>query len=883
MPKAEAASNEAIMLINDNPGQETRIAIMRGGRLDDLLSERPATATSVGNIYRGRVTNVEAAIQAAFVDFGHGKVGFLHVTDLHQKYFPGETKKEKIGKKTPRSERPPIQDCLKKGDIIDVQVIKEGIGTKGPTLSSNLAIPGRYLVMFPWQDGAGVSRNDVDEEVRRKTREIVKSLEKPHEDAGLVARTAAFGKTATDLKRDVAYLKRLWKTIETRIEKAGVPCELYTESDLVLRTIRDQLGPEIAKIVVDSESAYDRVTAFLSVVAPRSAPPVVLYDRPTPLFHAYRVEPQITELLQREVPLKSGGALVIDQTEALVAIDVNSGRSRSAKDAETNAYSTNCEAIDEIARQLRLRDLGGVVVLDLIDMRLQKQRREIRDRLEKAMEHDRAKKTIGEIDRFGLLSLTRQRMRPGVDKEHFRECDACHGRGRIRNGDSLGSENLRQAAFLLSRDEVGSVELVCHPEVAAALFASRRQEFVALEEETGKALHVRVNDRMIRDQVDLYAYDERGADLPIEKFKDEPVPKFEHLQKEAELRADAVEQDEDDETNSGSGRRRRRRRRKAGPADAAAVALSEDLQRELEEIEQEELRAEAEAAARAAWVAVLEGKGEDLPKIASLADRKASSANDASSSEESGTGGKRRRRRRRRRGSSDDASSEGVAAPAIEPPDAPVAVHVLAKEAGLKSTLLLDRIREELGFDVKSYMTRLAPDQVVKVKEMLLPEPEPAPSADTASSGDGSSEDTSAKDDPQSDSDSSDSENGGRKKRRRRRRRGRGRGDGESNTSGAESPDISERTSERTSADDDKSNSKSSGESKPSSDESKPRRSRRSGKNGQKKKEPSGNTSAPASEASAPSSTAEDKPKPKLSRLRRSVRRTSGTRTADRE
>ena len=175
------------MLINDNPGQETRIAIMRNGRLDDLLSERPSTATSVGNIYRGRVTNVEAAIQAAFVDFGHGKVGFLHVTDLHKKYFPGENKKEKIGKKTPRSERPPIQDCLKKGDIIDVQVIKEGIGTKGPTLSSNLAIPGRYLVMFPWQDGAGVSRNDVDEEIRRKTREIVKALEKPAESAGLVA------------------------------------------------------------------------------------------------------------------------------------------------------------------------------------------------------------------------------------------------------------------------------------------------------------------------------------------------------------------------------------------------------------------------------------------------------------------------------------------------------------------------------------------------------------------------------------------------------------------------------------------------------------------------------------------------------------------------
>ena len=859
------------MLINDNPGQETRIAIMRNGRLDDLLSERPATATSVGNIYRGRVTNVEAAIQAAFVDFGHGKVGFLHVTDLHKKYFPGENKKEKIGKKTPRSERPPIQDCLKKGDIIDVQVIKEGIGTKGPTLSSNLAIPGRYLVMFPWQDGAGVSRNDVDEEIRRKTREIVKALEKPAESAGLVARTAAFGKTATDLKRDVAYLKRLWKTIETRIDKAGVPCELYTESDLVLRTIRDQLGPEITQIVVDSESAYERVTAFLSVVAPRSAPPVVLYDRPTPLFHAYRVEPQIAELLQREVPLKSGGALVLDQTEALVAIDVNSGRSRSAKDAETNAYSTNCEAVDEIARQLRLRDLGGVVVLDLIDMRLQKQRREIRDRLEKAMEHDRAKKTIGEIDRFGLLSLTRQRMRPGVDKEHFRECDACHGRGRIRNGDSLGSENLRQAAFLLSREEVGSVELVCHPEVAAALFASRRQEFVALEEETGKSLHVRVNDRMIRDQVDLYAYDERGADLPLEKFKDEPVPKFEHLQKEAELRAEATEHDEDDDNPSGSSRRRRRRRRKAGPADAAAVALSEDLQRELEEIEQEELRTEAEAAARAAWIAVLEGKGEDLPKVSSLADRQSPPSKDASDSDDSGSGGKRRRRRRRRRGGSDETSAD-LTAQAIQPPEAPVAVHVLAKEAGLKSTLLLDRIREELGFDVKSYMTRLAPDQVVKVKEMLLPEP--------ASSGDGEPSDGPSEVNPEKDtrsteSDASDSDSGTRKKRRRRRRRGRSRSDSDQDTTNdaADGPSSIGENAEK----------KSSEEPQSSADDVKPRRPRRSAKKAQKKKETSDGPGPSASQSTTPSSTAEDKPKPKLSRLRRSVRRTSGTRTADRE
>ena len=424
---------------------------------------------------------------------------------------------------------------------------------------------------------------------------------------------------------------------------------------------------------------------------------------------------------------------------------------------------------------------------------------------------------------------------------------------------------------MLSREEVGSVELVCHPEVAAALFASRRQEFVALEEETGKSLHVRVNDRMIRDQVDLYAYDERGADLPIEKFKDEPVPKFEHLQKEADLRTEADDHDEDDENASGTGRRRRRRRRKVGPADAAAVALSEDLQRELEEIDQEELRAEAEAAARAAWIAVLEGKGEDLPKVSSLKDRQSGSSQETPDSDEAGSSGKRRRRRRRRRGAGDGGHSS-ISAQVIEPPEAPVAVHVLAKEAGLKSTLLLDRIREELGFDVKSYMTRLPPDQVVKVKQMLLPEP--ASPIDSGSSDDSPDTDL-GQDSRQPESDGSDSESGNRKKRRRRRRRGRGRGDSEHSTS-TDGVDGS-------SSGDGSANPKASEESQSTPEDTKPRRPRRSSKKIQKNKEPSDESGTSSSSPSTPSSTAEDKPKPKLSRLRRSVRRTSGTRNADRE
>jgi ribonuclease E len=440
-----------VMVVNDSPGEECRIAILEDGHLEELFTERTATATNVGNIYKGRVTNVEPAIQAAFVDYGQGQAGFLHISDLHPRYFPGSRRTERVGKKIPRRSRPPIQEALKRNDEVLVQVLKEGIGTKGPTLTSYLSIPGRLLVMMPEMDRVGVSRKVEDPEQRRQMRQVIDTLTLP-EGFGFILRTAGFGRGKIELNRDVAYLSRLWKVMEKRIKDIGAPCELYTESDLLIRTVRDVLRPSIEAIVVDSEQACERASAFLRVVAPRTAPKVLPFRQGVPIFHAYDIERQIELIHSREVPLASGGKLVIDQTEALVAIDVNSGRSRTARDAETNAFRTNCEAVDEICRQLRLRDLGGLVVNDLIDMHMARHRREIEDRFRAGLSRDRAKTTMLRVSEFGIVELTRQRMRPSLRKSHFVACPHCDGHGEIKSPETVGGDATRQRPCPPRRD-----------------------------------------------------------------------------------------------------------------------------------------------------------------------------------------------------------------------------------------------------------------------------------------------------------------------------------------------------------------------------------------------------------------------------------------------
>jgi ribonuclease E len=504
------------MLINYVPGEECRIAIVEDGRLEELYHERASSESHVGNIYKGKVVNVEPSIQAAFIDFGLERNGFLHISDLHPKYFPGQHKEEleRVGEKTPRRDRPPIQRCLRRGQEILVQVLKEGIGTKGPTLTSYLSIPSRFLVMMSDMEKLGVSRKLEDDEARRRLRDVIAKLKAPA-GFGIIGRTAASEQSEAVLKRDLAYLKRVWKQIDKRAKEVRVG-ELFAESDLVIRTIRDVYSADIERIIVDNASAARRAMDFLTISNPRSGANVLVYRGGVPLFHRYDLERQIENINARTVPLPSGGSLVIDSTEALVAIDVNSGKMRDNRDAETTAYKTNLEATDEICRQLRLRDLGGVIVNDLIDMRNLKHRRDIEQRFRNNLKNDRARTRIGPISQFGILEMTRQRMRPSLKNSIYVACDHCKGSGHSKSAESVVLDVMRRLALAVSFEPVTRIELTVSPDVAFQLLNRRRAQLVDLEQRRGTPVMVRVNAGGPIDFVSLDCYDSRGGLVPAE-------------------------------------------------------------------------------------------------------------------------------------------------------------------------------------------------------------------------------------------------------------------------------------------------------------------------------------------------------------------------------
>ncbi len=436
------------MLINVSHGEECRIALLDDGRLEELYMERTSSTSHVGNIYKGKVTNVEPSIQAAFIDFGLGRNGFLHISDLMPTYFgrQGEDVYETVGRKMARRDRPPIQRCLRRGDEIVVQIIKEGIGTKGPTLSTYLSIPGRILVMMPGMGKMGVSRKIEDDTERRRLRQILDSLQPPDE-VGFIIRTAGVGKSKMDIERDLKYLTRLWETLCKKRDSSPPPVELYTEGDLVTRTVRDFFSADIDRIVVDDKEVAKRVKEVIKITAPRTRNKVDLYEDPIPLFHQAGIEREIEQMYSRHVPLPSGGSLVIDSTEAVVAIDVNSGKSREHSDAEKTAFMTDMEAADEIPRQLKLRDLGGVIICDFIDLRYERNRRELEKRLHDNFKNDRAKTKVLRMSQFGIIEITRQRMRPSLKRSIYSDCPHCKGAGLVKTPESLSLDVMRKLAI----------------------------------------------------------------------------------------------------------------------------------------------------------------------------------------------------------------------------------------------------------------------------------------------------------------------------------------------------------------------------------------------------------------------------------------------------
>ncbi|MCO6458220.1 MAG: Rne/Rng family ribonuclease, partial [Pirellulaceae bacterium] len=396
------------------------------------------------------------------------------------------------------------------GDEVLVQVIKEGIGTKGPTLSTYISIPGRYVVLMPALARVGVSRKIEDEDVRRKLRDTMLELNPP-KGLGFIVRTAGSDRTKRDMSRDLAYLLRLWKVITRRMRKVPAPCAIYEESDMIIRTIRDIFAADVDAIYVDEKGAFERAKEFLQLVMPRYVNRLQLYEGKEPLFHKYKLEKEISAIHKREVPLRGGGSIVIDPTEALVAIDVNSGNFRAADDsAEETAYQLNLAAAREIARQLRLRDLGGVIVNDFIDMRKEKHRRGLERALRDAVKRDRARTKILRTSPFGLIEMTRQRIRPSLKRSVYKDCPCCSGRGVVKTAESMSIEVVRMLLLASQQPNIARVTVRVNDEVASYLNNRKRKEIMLLEEEGGMHVQILGSEGLFPEHLEMDCRSEDG-------------------------------------------------------------------------------------------------------------------------------------------------------------------------------------------------------------------------------------------------------------------------------------------------------------------------------------------------------------------------------------
>ena len=408
--------------------------------------------------------------------------------------------------------KPPIQEIFRRGDEVLVQVIKESIGNKGPTLSTYISIPGRYLVLMPGLNRVGVSRKIVDEGQRRKLRDIMRELNPP-QGLGFIVRTAGLERTKRELARDLAYLLRLWKVILRRIKKAKAPAPIYQESDMIIRTIRDIFNSEIDTIWIDEPSAFERAQDFLKVVMPRFVNRLKLYDEKVPLFHKYSIEDEISKIQRRHVPLPEGGSIVIDQTEALVAIDVNSGNFRVEDDAERTAYEMNLRAAKEIARQLRLRDLGGVIVNDFIDMREERHRRGVERAVREAIKRDRARTKVLRMSAFGLIEMTRQRIRPSLKRSVYEDCHHCTGAGVVKTAESMAIDVMRLLALATHREEIRRMAISVHPSVAAYLSNRKRKEIARLESECNMTIQISFDPSSPAEHLKIECFDANGNEV----------------------------------------------------------------------------------------------------------------------------------------------------------------------------------------------------------------------------------------------------------------------------------------------------------------------------------------------------------------------------------
>jgi ribonuclease E len=569
------------MLINATHPEEHRVAIVEDGLLVELDIEITSREQTRGNIYKGVVVRIEPGLQAAFIDFGGTRPGFLQIGEIHPSFFKNAQGGENKG-------RPRINDLLRRGQELLVQVVKEERGTKGAALTTYLSLPGRYMVLMPESDTKGVSRKIEQESQRKKLKETMNSLELP-DNIGYIVRTAGIGQKKTELKRDVDYLIRVYEKILELAKEIKAPALVYKESNLVIRSIRDYFSSEIDEVLVDDPGAAQEAKEFFEEVMPEYAKLVRLHQERRPLFARYQIEEQIDAITRNKVSLPSGGSIVIDATEALVAVDVNSGKMAGEQGVEATAFKTNMEAAAEIARQLRLRDLGGLIVIDFIDMRDRKHDREVEKCLKDALKTDKARVTVGRISQFGLLEMSRQRIKSVLAAAAYLPCPHCGGSGLIKSAETQALDFLRRVYTGMAKGHIGRVEAEIPLDVASYILNHKREELLEIEKHHSASIFIKGRPDFVSGQMEISFHKrEKETQLTPQQYieaatgRTESSPETEKTEKEETAESLATELQEQQpapaaKEETARKRRRPRKRRKpqetnAGPASQAGTA-----------------------------------------------------------------------------------------------------------------------------------------------------------------------------------------------------------------------------------------------------------------------------------------------------------------------
>ncbi|HIC86170.1 MAG TPA: Rne/Rng family ribonuclease [Desulfobacterales bacterium] len=484
------------MLINAVEQEEFRVAVVKDGLLEEFFIETSTGEDKTGNIYKGIIEKVEPSLQACFVNIGLEKNGFLSASEIHPEYF--STTHTFKGDKPP-----PIEKLIKKGQEVLVQITKEMPGRKGAHLTTYISLASRFLVLTPGRPNGGISKKIQDKRERERLKALMSQMKLP-QGVGYIVRTAALGQKKRELSKDLNRLLRMWNEIKKRVEVSPPLTLIYQEQDVCLRALRDYFTPDIHEILVDDKETYSKVKAYMKIISPRYQRRVKLYKDPLPIFDKYDIESQIETIFSNHVNLKSGGYIVINPTEALISIDVNSGKGMLGKDLETLAFRTNLEAAREIARQIRLRDMGGLIVIDFIDMKDRSHIRQVEKVLREEIRKDKAKIDMTHISKFGLLELTRERLRPPIESRRYETCPHCQGRGLVQSVEAASISVLRRISVGVSTKGVERVMCRLPLGVATYLQNKKRRELAELEGRYGVEIHIEGNSALAPGQIDLH-------------------------------------------------------------------------------------------------------------------------------------------------------------------------------------------------------------------------------------------------------------------------------------------------------------------------------------------------------------------------------------------